>query len=250
MKRDFIHFKVKRQNSRESTPYWEEFKLPYRPNQNVVSMLMELRKKPVNTKGKTVAPVVWECNCLEEVCGGCTMLINGEARQSCAALIDKLPPGPITLEPLSKFQVIRDLMIDRQVMFENLKNVKAWVETDGSHDAGPPPIMKDLERQEAYEYSKCMTCGCCLEACPNFNEKSPFMGAQALSQVTLFNSHPNGKMNMEERLETAMGKGGIVDCGNAQNCVQACPKHIPLDKSLGTLNRQTTFYGIKNWFKK
>jgi succinate dehydrogenase / fumarate reductase iron-sulfur subunit len=248
--REYIHLKIKRQDNRESKPYWEEFQVPYKPNQNVVSVLMEIRKNPVNIRGEKVAPVVWECNCLEEVCGACTMLINGKPRQSCSALIDKLPDGVITLEPLTKFPVIRDLMVDRQVMFENLKKVKAWVETDGCFDLGPPPRMNDKDRERAYELSRCMTCGCCLEACPNVNNKSPFMGAQALSQVVLFNMHPNGKMNKEERLEAAMKKGGIVDCGNSQNCVRACPKEIPLDKSLAQLNKDTTIHGILNWLKK
>ena len=250
MAREYIHLKIKRQKDPKSQAYWEEFKVPYKPNQNVVGILMEIRKNPVNIKGEKVAPVVWDCNCLEEVCGACTMLINGTPRQACSALIDKLPEGVITLEPLSKFPVIRDLMVDRQIMFENLKKVKAWVEIDGCFDLGPPPRMNEKERAWAYELSRCMTCGCCLEACPNVNSKSPFMGAQALSQVTLFNMHPIGKMNREERLETVMGRGGIVDCGNSQNCVKVCPKKISLDKSLAQLNKETTLHGIISWLSK
>ena len=49
-----------------------------------------------------MTPVVWECNCLEEVCGACTMVINGKVRQACTALVDALPQ-PIVLEPMSKF---------------------------------------------------------------------------------------------------------------------------------------------------
>lgn len=250
MAREYIHLKIKRQDDRESKPYWEEFKIPYKPNQNVVSVLMEIRKNPVNINGKEVAPVVWDCNCLEEVCGACAMIINGTPRQACSALIDKLPEGVITLEPLSKFPVIRDLLVDRQIMFNNLMKVKAWVETDGAFDLGPPPRMPEKDRQEAYELSRCMTCGCCVEACPNFNSKSPFLGPQAINQVRLFNLHPNGKMNKGDRLETIMGKGGIVDCGNAQNCVRVCPKNVPLDKSMGHLNKDTILHGLLSWLKK
>ena len=51
---------------------------------------MDIRKNPVNADGIKVPPIVWDCSCLEEVCGTCTMRINGEVRQSCSALVDKL----------------------------------------------------------------------------------------------------------------------------------------------------------------
>ena len=97
---------------------------------------MDIQKNPIRKDGKKVSPVVWEANCLEEVCGTCTMVINGKVQQSCSALIDKLEK-PITLEPMSKFPVIRDLAVDRSRMFSALKKVQAWVETDGYHDLGP-----------------------------------------------------------------------------------------------------------------
>ncbi len=250
MSREYIHLKVKRQDSADSQPYWEEFKVPYKPNMNVVSVLMEVRKKPVNAKGQKTTPVVWECNCLEEVCGACSMRINGKPRQACSALIDKIEKSPIVLEPLSKFPVIRDLMVDRQVMFDNLRKVMAWVNVDGSWDLGRGPRFPEKTRQWAYLLSRCMTCGCCMEACPNVNKKSPFIGPAALNQVRLFNVHPLGSMDKEKRLDAIMGVGGITDCGNSQNCVQVCPKEIPLTTSIADLNKDTTIHGIKRFLRK
>lgn len=246
---DYIHLKIKRQKGPKEPFYWEEFKIPYKPNMNVVSVLMELRKHPTNALGQTTTPVVWDCTCLEEVCGACTMLINGKARQACSALIDQLPQ-PIVLAPLTKFSVIRDLQVDRQVMFEHLKQVKAWVNIDGAFDLGRGPRMSEHDRKVAYQLSRCMTCGCCMEACPNVNSKSGFMGAAPLGQVRLFNLHPLGKMDKSERLDAIMGKGGIVDCGNSQNCLMACPKNVPLTDSIADLNRQTTLYSFSRWFGK
>lgn len=74
------------------------------------------------------------------------------------------------------------------------------------------------------------------------------MGPAPLSQVRLFNTHPTGEMNKEERLETIMGEGGITDCGNSQNCVQSCPKGIPLTTSIAALNRDTTIHSLKKFF--
>jgi succinate dehydrogenase / fumarate reductase iron-sulfur subunit len=248
--REFIHLKVKRQDNPDVSPRWEEFKVGYRPNMNVVSVLMEIQKKPVNAKGEKTPPVIWECNCLEEVCGACTMVINGKAIQSCSALIDNLPTRVITLEPLSKFPVIRDLMVDRTKIFDHLQQVKAWIEVDGAYPIGRGPRMNEKDRRWAYEISKCMTCGCCYESCPNFNFKSKFIGPAPIAQVRRFNVHPLGAMNKEDRLDRLLGDGGIADCGNAQNCVRACPKGIDLTTSIADMNRDTTVFSIKRFFRK
>jgi len=246
---EFIHLKIKRQDGPKAHPRWEEFKIPYKPNMNIVSTLMELRKNPVNAQGEKVPPVTWDCSCLEEVCGACTMIINGKVRQACSALIDQLPQ-PITLEPLTKFPVVRDLKVDRSVLFEHLKKVKAWHDIDGTFDLGPGPRLPEKTRRWIYEISRCMTCGCCYESCPNYNSRSNFIGPAPLAQVRRFNAHPIGAMSKEERLDAIMGDGGITDCGNAQNCVRQCPKEINLTKAIAELNRETTIYGLRKWLGK
>ncbi len=111
---------VTRQDGPDGGSYEEEFKVPYRQNLNVISCLMEIRRNPVNSKGEKTTPIAWDMNCLEEVCGACSMVINGKPQQSCTALIDKLAQ-PIRLEPMKTFPVVRDLMVDRSRMFDSLK---------------------------------------------------------------------------------------------------------------------------------
>lgn len=234
-----VTFKIKRQDTEDSECYWETFTIPHIPNSNVISCLMDIQANPVNSDGKNVKPVIWECNCLEEVCGSCTMVINGKVRQSCSALVDKLEK-PIILEPMSKFPVVRDLAVDRSRMFGALKRVQAWVTADGYHDLGPGQHIAPSHQEVAYKLSECMTCGCCVEACPQYSKTNKFIGAAAISQARLFNMHPTGKNIAEERLDTLMEKGGIADCGNAQNCVEACPKSIPLTESIAEMGRQMT----------
>jgi len=65
---DTVTFKIKRQDTESSVSYWEMFTIPYIPNSNVISCLMDIQANPVNVKGEEVSPVVWACNCLEEVC--------------------------------------------------------------------------------------------------------------------------------------------------------------------------------------
>lgn len=245
-----VRIRVQRQDNRASRPYEQEFEVPYRPQMNVISVLQEIAANPVTVEGEKTTPVVWDCNCLEEVCGACSMVINGRVRQACTALVDHLlrEAPRIELRPMSKFPVIRDLFVDRTRMFEALRKVRAWIPVDTyGHLGGGPTISPEIHDLR-YPLSRCMTCGCCLEVCPQVNDHSDFIGPQAIAQAALFNLHPVGAMSAAERLEPLMGKGGITDCGNAQNCVKACPKQVPLTWAIGRIGRDTTTYAISRWF--
>ena len=248
-----VDIKISRREKPDANQYTETFTIPYRRNLNIISALMDIRKNPVTKEGKQTTPPVWDMNCLEQVCGICTMVINGRVRQSCSALVDDLllasGGSTITLEPMSKFPNVRDLVVDRSEMFGHLKRVHAWVELDGSYDLGPGPHMSQEVQQERYAYSRCMTCGCCLEACPQYGDDN-YIGPQAIAQVRLFNMHPSGKMDRDERLEALMQDDGITNCGNAQNCVQVCPMSLPLTRAIYETNREVTIHGLFGWLRK
>jgi succinate dehydrogenase / fumarate reductase, iron-sulfur subunit len=250
-----VHLKIKRQDGPDQPSYWQRFSVPWTPRMNVISALMAIQKDPVTAAGERVTPVVWECACLEEVCGSCTMVINGRVRQACSAMIDRLlsQAGPethgetIVLEPMGKFPIVRDLVVDRSRMFDSLKRIHAWIHVDGSHPLGPGPRQSPADQEVAYALSRCMTCGCCLEACPQVSAGSDFVGAAAISLVRLYNLHPSGKLHAAERLDAIMGAGGIEDCGKAQNCVEVCPKDIPLVDSIAEVGRATTKRMLRDW---
>src|SRR5438132_8497103 len=250
--------RVLRQDGPGGASYWERHQVAYESEMNVISVLQRIAAKATTVDGKRVAPVAWDCNCLEEVCGACTMLINGNVRQSCSALVDRLlddNPGEIELAPMSKFPVVRDLVVDRSRLFRALTKVKAWIPADGYYDQGAGPRISQEGQEAMYPLSECMSCGCCLDACPQYlkielqrtageSEEAferrknkaydrGFMGAHAISQAILFNLNPTGRNNANERLDALMEEGGIQDCGNAQNCVAVCPKNIPLTTSIG-----------------
>ena len=239
-----IDMKILRQDEEGAKPYWDEFSIPYQPNMNIISCLMEIQANPTNKKGEKINPVVWESSCLEEVCGACSMVINGLPRQACTALVDKLKQ-PIEIAPLSKFRTVRDLMVDRTPMFQALAKVKAWIPIDGTYDMGPGPKISQEVQERMYETARCMTCGCCMEACPQYSDSSEFIGPAPLAQANHFIKHPTGAMNSAEILHTVMDKGGVADCGKAQNCAKVCPKDIALTESIAELGRETT----KQWFK-
>jgi succinate dehydrogenase / fumarate reductase iron-sulfur subunit len=247
-----VKLRIKRQDGPGQASYWQAFEVPWQPQMNVISALMAIQKRPVTAAGDKTTPVVWECVCLEEVCGSCTMVIDGRVRQSCSAMVDAIAPDgqTIVVEPMTKFPVVRDLVVDRSRMFEDLKRVKAWIHLDGSHELGPGPRQSQESQETAYPLSRCMTCGCCLEACPQISPASSFVGPAAISQVRLFNLHPSGKMHASERLDAVMGEGGVEDCGKAQNCAAVCPKEIPLVDSIAAVGRETTKRMLLGWLLK
>tara|TARA_R110000737_G_scaffold2923_2_gene8471 strand:+ start:72250 stop:73098 length:849 start_codon:yes stop_codon:yes gene_type:complete len=253
-----VIFKIKRCDGPGKPWRWESFKVPTEPGSNVISSLNWIAANPVTVDGKETTPVVWDSNCLEEVCGACTMVINGRVRQSCSCLVAEYAPregDEIILEPMEKFPVIRDLWVDRARMFDALQRVKAWVPIDGTYNLGPGPQESHDHQQMRYALSECMTCGCCLDACPQFAEEEDpknwdknFIGAQAISQARLFNEHGTGKRLKDERMDTLMSPDGIQNCGNAQNCVKVCPKGIPLTESIAAIGRSATVHSVKKFF--
>jgi succinate dehydrogenase iron-sulfur subunit len=243
-----VVLKIKRQESPKAPSRWEEFELVKKPGMNVISAMMEIALNPVTRNGKATTAIAYDSNCLEEVCGSCAMRINGKARMACSALVDKLDQ-PITVEPLSKFPVVRDLAVDRSVLFENLKAVKAWVPVDGTYDLGSGPRMPPSEQEERYPISRCISCCCCMEVCPQFNEQTGFVGAATIAQVKLFNEHPTGAALKHERLRALMGDGGIQECGYAQNCVEVCPKDIPLTSAIADTGREVMKQAFKDFFR-
>jgi len=248
-----IKVHIKRQSSPDSPATTEKFEIPYRPNMNITSLLGEIACNPVTTDGKCTAPIAYDSNCLEEICGSCAMLINGKARMACSALVDKLRSSPdsdepITLAPLSKFPVVRDLSVDRSVLFQNLKAVKAWVPIDGTYDLGAAPRQFPQIQEERYPLSNCISCTICMEVCPQFNDSTNFVGAATIAQVKLFNMDPAGSVLKEERLRALAGDGGVQECGFAQNCVEACPKQLPLTEAISDITRDVIVQQVKDFF--
>ena len=212
-----INTVVLRQDGPGQASYWERHIVEYEPDMNCISVLQKIAANARTADGRQVAPVAWDCNCLEEICGACTMVINGRVRQACTALVDRLledNPEQIELRPMTKFPVVRDLVVDRSRMFNTLKKLKAWVPVDSYLHMGPGQRQSQDNQQMAYVLSKCMTCGCCLEACPQYlkielerkegeseeefhaRERElhdrAFIGAAGISQVDLFNTNPIG----------------------------------------------------------
>ena len=230
------YIKMKRQASPIDYPYWEKFQLEYGDDDTILSLLIRLENPADNS-----VPVHHECNCKEEMCGTCTIRINGIPRLSCSTLVADLPASslrnPIILEPLNKFAVIRDLTVDRSRISQSLSKVKNWVVTDEFF--GSKAEYAQEMQHEMYSYAKCINCGSCYDACPRTSKsQSRYIGPSAIAHVVTMNDHPLGKESSKERLESIMENDGVSKCGKAMVCEKVCPKKVPLVRSITRANRE------------
>lgn len=174
--------------------------------------------------GIPAVPIRWECNCLQRKCGACAMIINGRPRLACDARLSELKES-IRLEPLKKFPVVEDLVVDRRIMYDNLSALKIWLETTDIHNDGG---------EISYEASRCLQCGCCLEVCPNFAAGGSFVGmAGAVPMTRLLAQLPKTRRKEWARLYRERIFEG---CGKSLACQSVCPAGIEADKLLVNSN--------------
>jgi len=225
-----VLIEIKRQESAESKPYFQSIRLnPEKENLTVASLLREINAKPDirDIEGKPVSQISWECSCLQKKCGACAMLINGKPRLACDAFLkDYVKKGKISLAPFSKFPVIKDLIVDRSILYNNLKDIKNYLEKDIN--------LTDKNTDTAYEVSRCLMCGCCLEVCPNFYVGGDFYGAASFVPATrlITGSEKGENKELKKEYNEHIYKG----CGKSLACKDICPAGIDMDKMLSKSN--------------
>ena len=225
-----VLIEIKRQEDAGSTPYVQSIRFTVdKENKTVASLLREINASPglKDTEGNTVSAISWECSCLQKKCGACAMLINGKPCLACDAFIKNYSKkGKISLAPLSKFPIVRDLIVDRSILYDNLKDINNWPGKDIS--------LTDRNTDTAYEASRCMMCGCCLEVCPNFRTGGQFYGAASFVPATrLITTSPKGE---QEELKREYGEHVYKGCGKSLACKDICPAGIDMDKLLSKSN--------------
>ena len=183
--------------------------------------------------GGAVAPLAWECNCLQKRCGACAMVIDGSPRLACDARLSEFAKkGQVTIEPLKKFPVIEDLIVDRTVLFSHLRQLKLWTEKrpDREKNRDANGIGDEEKRAAVYEGSRCMQCGLCLEVCPNFHAEGDFFGTASAVPVSRILALQNAKPDTDLRALRKDYRARVFEgCGKSLACRNICPAGIDID---------------------
>ena len=221
--------KIKRQNTPESPSYWQSFVYDGPAHVTVSAVLDALNYTDdlFDTEGKPATRIRWECSCMQSICGGCAMVINGVPALACATFADEVKGDVLLLEPLSKFPVVADLMVDRSIIYENLNSAKAYIE-------GRSASSKQSHEHQ-YSVAKCLKCGLCLEVCPNYHAGGTFFGAVFANESYLITTQSAEKpVQVVKEYKTHFGAG----CSKALSCQSVCPVGIETITSILKMNRK------------
>ena len=192
--------RIRRQESQKADSYWQEFEFDGSKNSSVANVLKELNSRtPLkDNSGNIVTPISWECSCMVRKCGACAMLINERPRLACSTFLHTLKGSTITLEPLSKFPLVRDLIVDRSILFENLKKLNLWLES---------------------------------EVCPNFSANGTFAGAVAAVNAFRILNEEQESTHLNE-ISAEYKKKYFEGCGKSLSCHDICPIGLPVEELL------------------
>jgi succinate dehydrogenase / fumarate reductase iron-sulfur subunit len=171
-------------------------------------------------------------SCRMASCGSCGMKINGIPRLACYTKISELEGDAVTVEPLSNFPHIRDLVTDFSQFFAHHKAMKPHI-IDDETDMGPRmseylQTPEDLDK--FLQFSYCIKCGLCYSACPTVASDVRFPGPQALAQAYRYFADSRDA-GAKQRIAKVDDRHGIWRCHFAGSCSVVCPKGV--DPALG-----------------
>jgi fumarate reductase iron-sulfur subunit len=166
----------------------------------------------------------WSCRM--GICGSCGMTVNGEPKLTCATFLADYAPGPIRVEPLRNFPVIRDLIVDIGDFMRKLVRVTPWLVreeekplSEGEHRQTP------RELDEYKSFSMCINCMLCYAACPIYGLDPKFIGPAAIALAQRYNLD-NRDQGASERMAVLSEHEGIWGCTFVGECTKVCPKNV------------------------
>lgn len=229
-----VHLKVWRQKNSRAEGAFEAYTLGgVKPSMSFLEML-DLLNEDLTKKG--VAPVEFESDCREGICGTCSCVINGQAHgpvrgaATCQLYMRNFKDGDtIVIEPwrASAFPVIKDLVVDRD-SFDRIITVGGYTGAKtGPHADANAMLVPKADAEKAMDAAACIGCGACVAACPN-SSASLFVSAKITHLAMLPQGHPLRERRVL-RMVNQMDKEGFGHCTNIGECQSACPKDIKID---------------------
>ena len=204
---------------RDKTPTVASFDVPLRKEWVVLDALNYI-------KDKVDGSLSFRWSCRMGVCGSCGMTVNGEPKLTCATFLTDYAPGPVRVEPLKNFPVMRDLIVEITDFLAKLAKVKPWIIRRKEMPVSEGEYLQTPDQLEAYrQFSMCINCLLCYAACPVYGLDPLFAGPAALALAQRYNidSRDEGK---NERMDILSQHDGIWGCTFVGECTQVCPKHV------------------------
>jgi len=222
----------------EAEPTFQTFEVPYRKDWVVLDALNHIKD---NLDGS----LSYRWSCRMGVCGSCGMMVNGEPKLTCAAFLSENLPGPIRVEPLRYFPIVRDLVVELSDFLRKLKKVKPWIIREEEKPLSEGEYSQTPEQMELYkQFSMCINCMLCYAACPVYGLEPSFIGPAAIALAQRYNKD-NRDQGAEERLEICSEHDGIWQCTFVGECTKACPKGVDPAGAI----QQYKLVGAMAWFK-
>jgi succinate dehydrogenase iron-sulfur subunit len=204
---------------RESDVTFQEYEIPYAKEWVVLDGLNYIKDRIDGT-------LSYRWSCRMGICGSCGMMVNGEPKLTCATFLADYGSGPVRIEPLQNFPIVRDLVVEMSDFLRKLTRVKPWIVRTEEKPLSEGEYLQTPEELDEYkQFSMCINCMLCYAACPIYGLDPKFIGpaAIALAQRYNFDSRDEGA---RERREILSEHEGIWGCTFVGECTKVCPKNV------------------------
>ncbi len=222
-----MKFRIQRYDpDRDARPYFQDYDLAMGPSDR---MLLDALIR-IKTVDDTLS---LRRSCREGVCGSDAMNINGRNGLACVTRLTDLAE-PVVIKPLPGLPIIRDLIVDMTLFFDQYHSVKPYV-----IDGGPLPEKERLqspqERVQLDGLYECILCACCSTSCPSFWwNPDKFVGPAGLLNAYRFIADSRDQA-VNERLDDLEDPYRLFRCHTIMNCVDVCPKGLNPTLAIGRI---------------
>jgi fumarate reductase iron-sulfur subunit len=177
-------------------------------------------------KDRVDGTLSYRWSCRMGICGSCGMTVNGEPKLTCATFLADYAPGPVRVEPLRNFPIVRDLIVEIGDFLRKLTRVKPWIIRDRDRTVAEGAYRQTPSELDEYkQFSMCINCMLCYAACPIYGLDPKFIGPAAIALAQRYNLDSRDE-GSRERLEILSDHEGIWGCTFVGECTKVCPKHV------------------------